>query len=95
MPLRALVDAHRDEIKAIVARNNGTAVALFGSVARGEETFESDIDLLVDTASGTSLMHLGVMLMDLRDLLGPNVDLMSTDALDERDDDIRADAIQL
>jgi len=95
LPLRALVDAHRDEIKAIVARNNGTAVALFGSVARGEETVESDIDLLVDTAPGTSLMHLGVMLMDLRDLLGPNVDVMSTDALDERDDDIRADAIPL
>lgn len=95
LPLRALVEAHRDEIKAIVARHKGTAVALFGSVARGEETPESDIDLLVDIEPGTSLMDLGAMLMDLQDRLGRSVDVVTRGALDERDDDIRQDAIPL
>ena len=47
-PLRALVETHRDEIKAIVARHHGRSVALFGSVARGDEQPGSDIDFLVE-----------------------------------------------
>jgi len=46
-PLRALVEAHSDEIKTIVARYKGTSVAISGSVARGDETADSDIDFLV------------------------------------------------
>ena len=37
LPLRALVEVRRDEIKAIVSRHGGRSVALFGSVARGDE----------------------------------------------------------
>jgi predicted nucleotidyltransferase len=94
-PLRALIEVHRDEIKAIVARHKGTSVALFGSVARGDETAESDIDFLVDMEPGSSLLDLGGMLMDLRDQLGHDVDVVSLAALDERDDDIREDAVLL
>lgn len=47
-PLRTLVDAKRDEIKAIVSRHGGRSVAIFGSVARGEERADSDIDFLVE-----------------------------------------------
>lgn len=47
-PLRELVEVHRDEIKAIVARHHGRSVAIFGSVARGDERPGSDIDFLVE-----------------------------------------------
>lgn len=47
-PLRELVDAHREEIKTIVARHHGRSVAVFGSVARGDERPDSDIDFLVE-----------------------------------------------
>jgi predicted nucleotidyltransferase len=46
--LRELVDARRDEIKAIVARHHGRSVAIFGSVARGDEGPCNDIDFLVE-----------------------------------------------
>jgi predicted nucleotidyltransferase len=51
-PLRELLELHRDEIRAIVSRHHGNAVSVFGSVARGEEGPDSDIDLLVDWLGG-------------------------------------------
>lgn len=52
---------------------------LFGSCSRGEETPESDIDILVDFDNSkgvVSLFKMGGMLMDLTDLLGRKVDLV-------------------
>lgn len=95
LPLRALVEAHREEIKAIVARHKGRSVALFGSVARGEETPASDIDLLVDFGPRASLFDVVNIEFDVQDLLGCKVDVVSRGALNERDDDIRQDAIPL
>lgn len=94
-PLRALVEAHRDEIKAIVARHKGTSVALFGSVARGEETEMSDIDLLVDFGPRASLFDVVDLEHEAGELLGRKVDVMSRAALNDRDDDIRQDAVPL
>lgn len=56
--LRSLVEAKRDEIKAVAARHKGTAIGVFGSVARGEEGPTSDIDFLVRFDSGSSLFDL-------------------------------------
>ena len=47
-PLRDLVDDRRDEIRAIVRSHHGVAVAVFGSVARGDEMPGSDLDFLVE-----------------------------------------------
>lgn len=58
LPLRALVEEHRDEIRTIALRHKGLAIAVFGSVARGEETSESDIDFLVEFEKGSSLFDL-------------------------------------
>ena len=52
---------------------------LFGSYSRGEESSESDIDILVDYDNShgiVSLFTMGKMLMDLTDILGVNVDLV-------------------
>ncbi len=94
-PLRALVEAHKEEIRSTVARHRGRSVAVFGSVARGEETPASDIDLLVEFESGSSLFDLVRVQDDLAELLGRKVDVMSLGALLPRDDDIRSDAIWL
>lgn len=95
LPLRAMVEARRDEIKAIVARHRGRAVAIFGSVARGDEHADSDIDFLVDMEAGSSLFDLVRMQAELAALLGRDVDVVERGGLKRRDHDIRRDAVTL
>ncbi|HXH59300.1 nucleotidyltransferase family protein [Iamia sp.] len=95
LPLRALVETHRGEIKAIAARHGGRSVALFGSVARNEEAPESDIDFLVEFEKGRSLFDLMHIEDDLASLLGCAVDVVALGGLKPRDGDIRSDAVWL
>jgi predicted nucleotidyltransferase len=67
----------RDEILRLAARHGASDIRVFGSVARGESDANSDIDLLVTLEPGRSLLDLGGLLMELRDLLGCNVDLVT------------------
>ena len=62
---------------------------MFGSVARGDDGPDSDVDLLVDLASGTGLVGLGVLERELADILGVDVDLVPADGLKPR---VRAEA---
>lgn len=80
-PLRELVDAHRDEIRTIVARHHGRSVAVFGSVARGDEGAGSDIDFLVELAPGTRPFELLVLGAELEDALGVKVDVGTPESL--------------
>lgn len=57
---------------------------MFGSVARGDAEPGSDVDFLVDMEPGRSLFDLGDLLMDLRDLLGESVDVVTPGGLRER-----------
>jgi hypothetical protein len=68
--------AHREEIRALGARRLG----LFGSVARGEATAASDVDLLVDLDSRTFDRYMDLKLY-LEDLLGRRVDLVLADRI--------------
>jgi predicted nucleotidyltransferase len=68
--------ARRDEILALARKHGAFNVRVFGSVARGDATPDSDIDLLVDFEEGASLYELSGLLQDLRDLLGHNVDVV-------------------
>ena len=95
LPLRALVEAHRDDIKMVVARHRGRAVAVFGSVARGEECPDSDLDFLVEFERSSSLLDLVRLQDELQVLLGSPVDVVSLGGLLPRDDDVRQDAIWL
>ncbi len=95
LPLRTLVEAHREEIKAVVARHKGRAVAIFGSVARGEEKPESDIDFLVEFEKGTSLFDLMHVEDDLVHLLGRDIDVVSLGGLKRRDRDVLEEAVWL
>lgn len=83
-PLRELVESHRDEIKAIVARHHGRSVAIFGSVARGDEQPGSDIDFLVELAPGTRPFEILAIGVELEYALGVKVDVGTPDSLRER-----------
>lgn len=96
MTLRDLVLSKRDEILALAAQYDAVNVRLFGSVARGDEHSESDIDFLVDLQRRWTLFdHVGMM-QDLEDLLGCKVDVAIAAGLRERyRDRILKDAIDL
>ena len=93
--MRTLIELHRGAILAAVSRRRGRSIAVFGSVARGEETDASDIDFLVEFEPNSSLLDLIHLEDDLRELLGVPVDVVSAGALLDRDDDIRRDAMVL
>lgn len=67
--------ARRKEILAIAAKHGAYNVRVFGSVARGDATPESDVDFLVDAGPVTSAWFPGGLLVDLEDLLGRPVDV--------------------
>jgi uncharacterized protein len=83
-PLRTLVEARRQDIKAIVARHRGRSIALFGSVARGEERNGSDIDFLVEFEPGTRPFEVLLLGAELEEALGVPVDVGTIELLRER-----------
>jgi uncharacterized protein len=54
--IEELLRSKRQEILAIAARHGARNIRVFGSVARGDAGSDSDIDILVEMESGTSLM---------------------------------------
>jgi predicted nucleotidyltransferase len=82
--MREVLKAKREEILRIAARHGARNVRLFGSVARGEADAKSDVDVLVDMEPGRSLLDMGGLLMDLQDLLGCRVDVVTERGLRER-----------
>lgn len=83
-PLRELVEARRQEIKAIVARHRGRSICLFGSVARGEGRDGSDIDFLVEFEPGTRPFEVLLLGAELEEALGVPVDVGTVELLRER-----------
>lgn len=90
-PLGRQVRAHRAEIKRRSARAGVTNLRVFGSVARGEETVGSDIDLLVDLSKNTGLFALMSLRGELERLLEAKVDLVPADELKH---EVRQDALR-
>jgi len=71
----------RDEILLIAARHGATNVRVFGSVARGTAGPESDLDLLIDVGPETTPWFPAGLALDLEDLLGCEVDIVTERAL--------------
>lgn len=80
----AAVAAHRDEIRAIVKANRATNPRVFGSVARGKDTADSDLDLLVDSLPGMTLFDQARIIGALEELLGVGVDVVTSGAGTDR-----------
>ena len=66
----ALFAANRGSVRRIVLAHRAFNPRVFGSVARGEDTEDSDLDLLVETSDTTSLFDLAAMELELEALLG-------------------------
>jgi uncharacterized protein len=75
------VKEKRGEILKVAARHGAINVRLFGSLARGEERAESDVDLLVELEEGRSLLDLSHLLQDMEELLGCRVHVVEPEAL--------------
>ena len=79
--LRQVLEERKPEILQIAAKYGAESIRVFGSVARGEDTEKSDVDLLVNFDPPVSLLaHIGLML-DLEDLLGRKVQVVTEPAL--------------
>jgi predicted nucleotidyltransferase len=75
------LQARRTDILHLADRHGATEVRIFGSVARGEASADSDVDFLVKMAPDRSLLDHVALWQDLEDLLGRKVDLVSEKAL--------------
>lgn len=72
------------EIEAVAARHRASNIRVFGSVVRRDADSTSDVDLLVDLDPDRRLFDLGSLLMDLTDLLGTEVDVVTESSLNSR-----------
>jgi hypothetical protein len=81
LPVASLLQDKREAILSLAARNGARNVRIFGSAARGDAGPDSDVDFLVDLDADRSLLDLGSLLMDLRELLGRDVDVVTEPSL--------------
>jgi predicted nucleotidyltransferase len=75
------LNTHREAIRAIALRHRVTNVRVFGSVVHGDDTDDSDLDLLVEPTSETTMMDIGAIRYELNQLLGIPVDVLTPRAL--------------
>ena len=76
MPLRDELRRRRDVLLAVAARHGASNLRLFGSVLRGEERADSDIDLLVDMAEDRGFGDYLALVEELEGLLSRRVDIV-------------------
>jgi len=81
MTIEQLVHEKRDEIQRIATKHDARNIRVFGSVARGEARNDSDIDFLVDTGPVTSSWFPAVLVLDLEDVLGCKVEVVTEKGL--------------
>ncbi|MGH9435154.1 MAG: nucleotidyltransferase family protein [Terriglobia bacterium] len=81
MRVEELMVNKRDEIERIAAKHGATNIRIFGSVARGDARPDSDIDLLIDVGPSTSSWFPAGLVLELEDLLGRRVEVITERAL--------------
>jgi hypothetical protein len=74
-------ESHRSSVRRVVAAHQARNPRVFGSIARGEDTASSDLDLLVDTTESTSLFDLAAIELELERLIGIPVHVTAAGAL--------------
>ena len=80
--MHALIESHRAEIRALAERHGLRDVRIiFGSMARGDADDASDVDLLVTLPPERTGLALGALLMDVQDLLGRRVQVVTPHSL--------------
>lgn len=81
MTLAQLLHDKREAIQRIATAHGAYNIRVFGSVARGEATPQSDLDLLIDVGTTTSAWFPAGLLLDLEELLGCHVNVVTERAL--------------
>lgn len=85
MSLKNILEEKREKILEIAAKHGAFNVRVFGSVARGEDTPESDIDFLIDyDLERISSWFPAGLKIDLEELLGCEVDVVTEKGLKPR-----------
>ena len=82
----------RTEILRLADMHGGRNVRVFGSVVRGDNRDESDIDFLIEFETGRTLFDLIGLKLDLQDLLGATVDVVTPNSLRYMRDRVLAEA---
>ena len=72
---------HREAIRRIALSHRVTNVRVFGSVVHGKDTEDSDLDLLVDPTQETTMLDIGAIRYELKELLGVSVDVLTPRAI--------------
>ena len=75
------LQTHREAIRAIALSHRVTNVRVFGSVLTGDDTDDSDLDILVEPTKQTTLMDIAAIQYELKQLLGIAVDVLTPNAL--------------
>lgn len=83
-PRGRLLKRHRSEIHEIAARYGVTNLRVFGSVARGDDGPDSDVDIVADLPDDLSLLGLAAVQHELSDLLGVRVEMAPARSLKPR-----------
>lgn len=80
----AALELHRNAIREAAERYKTVNPRIFGSVAHGQDSEESDLDILVDALPGTTLIDLGSLEYELEELLGVRVQVVTPGALPKK-----------
>ncbi len=78
---------HRGEVLDLLAQFGATNIQVFGSAARGEDTVDSDLDILLDFPPEVGLFKQCGIVADLMEILGCDVDLAEHNEVPERSRD--------
>ena len=78
------LQTHREAIREIALRHRVRNVRVFGSVLHGKDTEESDLDLLVEPTSETTLMDIAKIQVEVAKLLDIGVDVLTPNALPDK-----------
>ena len=79
--MHALIESRRAEVRTVAERHGFTDVRVFGSMARGDADERSDLDLLVTLPAGKTGLALGALLMDVQEVLGRRVHVLTERSL--------------
>ncbi len=75
---------NREQVRRIVAAHHARNARVFGSVLRGDDEEGSDLDILIDPTPETTLMDIGAIRHELRNLLKVDVDVLTPRGLPEK-----------
>ena len=73
--------SNRAAIRRVLESHRAKNARVFGSVLHGQDTEESDLDILIDPTSETTLMDVAAIQVELQRLLGVSVDVLTPKAL--------------